>query len=101
MHDQPAARGADEPRLADVQRIQPGQHVVGLDPDIVVAGVRVPVRAAAPAIVEGYDPAPRRRASRKVKRQFVEVACVAGQAGQAHHRPAVLLRLAIDARMQA
>jgi hypothetical protein len=100
MDDQPAARGADEGRLGDAERGQPGQYVARLDGQGVVAGIVVVLRQTAAAIVEGDDLPRRFRVARQIKRQFVEIARIAGQARQADRRPATRHGLAVDPRVQ-
>ena len=72
--------------LFDTQRRQAGEDVAGLDADIVVA-VGVVGGLPASAIVEGDHFARRFGAARKMKRQFMKIAAIAGQAGQADDRP--------------
>ena len=82
MDDQPAARGADEGRLLDAERRQPGKDVAGFDADIVMADIGIVGRLPAPAIVEGDDLARTVSPRRQMQRQLMKVAALRVRPGR-------------------
>ena len=98
--DDAAARGADDDGARNAERRHAVEHVVHLGERVVACRARGPLRASAAAIVEGDHAARPVAMGREVDGELVEIAAVAGEARQAHHRQPGREPIAVVARRQ-